>query len=647
MVRPVVLLLFALAAAPALALHPHDLYEMRSVAIGDLSPDGTRLIYSVSAHDHERDATRTTVTLRNLETGQETVLFTPEDEATGFAWRPDGLAVAYRRAGADGTEVWLMDAGGANRRRIAGAGEWGRLVWAPDGSALAHIVDDAVTRVPVQPGVVVADDLGYRHLHHGYRGADLGQLHILDVATGQDLHVVTPDLDVRQVAWSPDAQRLVICAKRRADLGLTLNTDLFVLGRNGGELRQLTAGPGPQTNPVWLADGRVACQSHDEPLHESAPAPIVLLDAETGDETGRLAARFDDVIRGFAPHAGEFYFLAMHRGAIDVFRATADGGERLTPGARDFWDARYGGGRAVLQGAGQTLPGALFTLDLASGKLSLLLDPNERWRERVGLVEPQPFVVAVEDREIHGWIFLPPDLAPGQRAPTVLSIHGGPEWMYGGYFLSEFHVLPTYGYAVIIANPTGSTGYGRTFQDGVRGDWGGRPARELLACLDWAIAQGWADPERVAVMGGSYGGHLAAELTTQTDRFRAAACDRMYPETVGFWGTTDEKWFPEWEFFGRPWEPGAREIYRLNSPFERIQNVTTPTLISHGMRDYRCRPAGSEMWFSALQVRGIPTRMIRFEDEGHGIRDRENQVFYLEQLLEWFDRHVLGEPQDD
>ena len=116
----------------------------------------------------------------------------------------------------------------------------------------------------------------------------------------------------------------------------------------------------------------------------------------------------------------------------------------------------------------------------------------------------------------------------------------------------------------------------------------------------------------------------------------------MYPELPTFWGTTDEKWFPEWEFKGKPWEPSAREVYLCNSPFEQVDKVNTPTLVSQGLRDYRCLIAGGEIWFSALQSRGVPSRFIRFETEGHGIRQPGNKVFYYNQLLDWFDEHVLG-----
>jgi dipeptidyl aminopeptidase/acylaminoacyl peptidase len=637
------------APPPAAAMLPRDLLEIQVAGIGALSPDGRLLIFTHGIYDLETRAMRTSVFLRDLDTGDETQLFAPDDGAENFAWRPDGQSVAYTvPAGDSGHEVWLMDATGGDRWPISAAGDFGPLTWSPDGTAIAHVVrEQAEPYGGVTGRIVVADDLGYRHLGDGYREGKLGQLHLLDVVTGEDRALPTPLLDVRELAWAPDGNRLVICGQREADLGRNLNTDLFVLDRAGGPARRLTSNPGPDEDPIWLPDRTIACRSHAEPLHESEPARIVILSARTGRELSRQASEFDDLMLSLVYHDGAFYFRGCHRGSVDVFRATPTAGERLTPGGYDFWDLRLGGGRAVLQGAGMTLPGALFTLDLATGALQLVFDPNERWRQRVNLVEPQAFRIEVEGREIEGWAFLPAHREPGQRLPTVLSLHGGPEWMYGGYFLAEFHVLPAFGYAVICVNPTGSTGYGRSFQDDVRGDWVGRPAREVLACLDWAVAQGWADPEALAVMGGSYGGHLAAALTTQTRTFKAAACDRMFPSLTAFWGTTDEKWFPEWEFFGRPWEPQAAEFYRRNDPFFDVAAVTTPTLLSHGALDYRCLAAGSEMWFSALQSLGVPSRLLRFEDEGHGLRGRENQVFYLEQVLAWFDAHVLPHGTED
>lgn len=630
-------------ASTATAMVPADLYDMRTCGIGDLSPDGTLLIYHVDIYDRSANQTQPTVYLRDLESGEERVVFSAEDRARGFRFSPDGNKVVFQRETDEGTEVWLMAADGSGRRLVAGPGSYGGFVWSPDGAALAHIVHDADTGYDGVPGVVtVADDLGWRHLSRGEREGAIGRLHVLDPVTGENTPVTTLDLDVREVAWSPDATRLVISAKSRPDLGRTLNTDLYVVERDGHATRRLSDNPGPDEHPIWLTDNTIACQSHRDPLHESEPAQIVIRDADSGRESLRLLDGFENCVWGTWRHGGRFYFRGANRGTVAIFAVAEDGPMQLTPQGWNCWDVRFGGSRAVIWANSQTSPGELMVIDLETGQVDPLVDPNERWLARVGLVEPQRFEVDVDGRVVEGWAYLPEGYQPGAGAQTVLSIHGGPEWMYGGYFLPEFHVLPTFGYVVLAANPTGSTGYGRAFMDDIQGDWTGRPARELMAVIDHAVAEGWADPDLLAVMGGSYGGHLAAALTTRTDRFAAAACDRMYPQTSAFWGATDEKWFPEWEFGGRPFDPEAREIYERNDPFPQVGHVTTPTLLSHGLRDFRCPQDGTVGWFSALRSLGVPARLLRFPGEAHGIRGRANQVFYLDQLLAWFERWVLN-----
>ncbi|MBD3222363.1 prolyl oligopeptidase family serine peptidase [bacterium] len=630
------------AAVPVGALVPDDLLSMRTCGIGSLTPDGQRLVYTVGEYDPDDRRMRQTAHLVDLDTGEQRVLTTPDDRARGFAFCPAGTSLAFLRDTDAGTEIWLMAADGSRRRRVAGPGRFGALHWSPDGRRLAHVVSDvSPDYAGIQGRVTVADHLGWRHLNLGEREGSLRQLRLVDLRTGDDVALPMPDLDVREVAWSPDGQHLVVSAKHVQDLGRTLDTELLVVDQDGRHVRRLTRNPGPDHHAVWYAPDRIAYQTHPDSLHESEPSELAVIDARTGAEVARHLAGFDDAVWGIWEHAGRFYARGAHRGTAAVFAVTDGGVRQLTPRGWNCWDIRFGGDRAVFWAHSFGSPGVLFELDLDSGQVSELLDPNARWTERVGLIEPEPFTVTVAGREIEGWVFLPPGHDDGQRWPSVLSIHGGPEWMYGGYFLPEFHVLPSFGYAVLAANPTGSTGYGRAFLEDIQGDWIGRPARELMAVVDHAIAEGWSDPDLLAVMGGSYGGHLAAALTTQTDRFRAAACDRMYPQTVAFWGATDEKWFPEWEFGGRPFDPAAAPIYAANDPFTRIARVRTPTLLSHGLHDHRCPEDGTIAWHSALTSLGVPSRLLRFHDESHGIRNVDNQVFYLHQLLAWFETHVL------
>ena len=633
------------------AMVPEDLLTMRTVALIDVSPDGTFLLHGIGAWDSAARQQRTTIYRRDLVTGRDQVLFTPADNAWGPAIRPDGQAIAYLKGTTAAAEIWLMDAKGGDRRRLSdNVGDYGGLNWSPDGTALAWIANGASGDYEGEPGqYVVADNVGFRHLGDGYREGRLRQLFVMDLANGAARRLVNGDLDVRAFSWSPDSRRLVFEAKRKADLGLTVNTDLWLVARLGGEATRLTTNPGADSAPQWHQQNRIAYLRATEPLWETAPKTVAELDPELG-EAGGLQLHgedFDNYFWTFTMADGVPYILGTNRGCLDLVRLGRQGPEILTNGGYGFWSLRIVGSQVYLSGASLTLPSAVLQVDLAEKikgphRPRVLIDPNRDWCQKVGLVVPEPFTVKVDGRVIEGWYFRPDPVEKGQHLPTVLSIHGGPQWMYGGYFLPEFHILPHFGYGVVICNPTGSMGYGIDFMADVRGDWTGRPAREVLAALDKAVAAGWADPDRLAVMGGSYGGHLGAALTTQTDRFRAAALDRMFPETIAFWGTTDEKWFPEWEFMGRPWESGAREVYLRNSPYEEVAAVVTPTLISQGLRDYRCLVAGGEMWFSALQSLGVPSRFIRFENEGHGIRNPANQVFYYNQMLNWFDEFVLG-----
>jgi len=666
--------LLLLLATPVQALLPEEVYDIRRVGILDLAPDGSALFYQLTEFDRDAGESRSTIYLRDLDTNSESVLFPPDSGVSSVAWRLDGQALAYVRENESGNHVWLAEPDGTNPRQISEEPrQFGDLVWAPDGSAMAFIatteLDEpgylslasppSTTGLDLDPeAVTIAECIGYRHLNGGYRQGRLRQLFVLDVASGRVQRVVDAPLDVHACAWSPCSDNIVFEAKRLEDLGRTPNSDLWVVARDGGDLLQLTANPGPDTSPRWLLDNRIAYLSHADPIYESAFVHIVTLDMEavlrviadgTAEESpdtapqARLATEFGNRIWRLVTDGFALYFTGFVDGCIDLF-AVADG-RCLTTGGHDYWDVRVAGNRVVFAGADQRTPSALYCLELdEAGTVvfgpDLLLDPNADWAERVTLFDPIPFSARVDDREIHGWYVLPETAAAGESLPTVLSIHGGPEWMYGGYFLPEFHVLPENGYAVIYANPTGSPGYGLDLQLAIRHDWVDQPAADLLGCLDWAVEQGWADPDRLAVMGGSYGGHLAVALTTQTDRFRAAAVDRMTCELVSMWGATDEKWFPEWEFGGRPWDDTAREIYYRNSPFNFVDRVMTPTLISHGMRDYRCLIGQAESWFSALTVLGVPTRFLRFENEAHGIRGSRDLVFYLQELLLWFERYV-------
>ena len=527
-----------------------------------------------------------------------------------------------------------MNPDGTGRRRVAGPGRFGPLVWSPDGTLLAHVVSEPGDGDAGIPGAVtVADDLGWRHLSVGEREGELRQLHVLDPLTGEDRILPLPDLDVREVAWSPDGAQLVVSAKARRDLGRILNTELWIVPRDGARARRLTRNPGPDTAPLWISDQRIACLSHPDSLQESRPAHIVVRDRK-GHEVERLITAFDNCVWGAWHHDGSFYFRGAWRGSAAIFRAEGETGRQLTP--RRLERLGHPLRRRPRRAVGQQPDLSRRPLRAGPGAAARsrrCYDPNERWYDRVSTWSsraPSPWRSTAAPSTAGS--SCPPDLLPGQRVPTVLCIHGGPEWMYGGYFLPEFHVLPRFGYAVLAANPTGSTGYGLAFQEAIRGDWVDRPAREVLACVDHAVAEGWADPERLAVMGGSYGGHLGAALTTQTDRFRAAAAGPHVSPDRGLLGDHRREVVSRVGIRGPSLRSRRPRDLRPQHPFNQVDRVThaDPDQPRSARLPLPGQDGSARCWFSALQSlrrAGAPAALRR-RGPRHP-RIRANQVFYL------------------
>ena len=240
-----------------------------------------------------------------------------------------------------------------------------------------------------------------------------------------------------------------------------------------------------------------------------------------------------------------------------------------------------------------------------------------------------------------GWLMRPADYMPGRRYPTVLSIHGGPTGAYGDAYSFTFQMLARQGYAVVCCNPRGSTTYGERFTAGVAGDWGGGDYRDIMACVDHAIASGVADPERLGVTGWSYGGYMTSWIITQTDRFKAAVAGALISNLVTLYGVSDigvrslERLVGGQAF-------ANDERYMSRSAIRYASRVRTPTLILHGEADMRCPLDQSEQLFTALQRHGVPSAFVRYPGEYHALLKPKHIHDRLARTLGWFDHWLKG-----
>jgi dipeptidyl aminopeptidase/acylaminoacyl peptidase len=243
--------------------------------------------------------------------------------------------------------------------------------------------------------------------------------------------------------------------------------------------------------------------------------------------------------------------------------------------------------------------------------------------------------------DVSGWLFRPPEFDPAQTYPVVFLIHGGPQgaWHDEWHNRWNYQMFAAPGYAVVAINPRGSTGSGQKFTDQISQDWTGRVYDDLMLGLDHALkTYPFLDKDRIAAAGGSYGGFMVNWIAGHTDRFRALISHAGVFDLTSKYGTTEELWFPEWEFGGPPWE--RPEHYRERSPSAFVPNFKTPTLVIHGALDFRVPDAQGLGMFTALQRRGVPSRYVFFSDEGHWITKPANRVVWWREVTGWLDRYL-------
>ncbi|MBD3237327.1 MAG: prolyl oligopeptidase family serine peptidase, partial [Candidatus Eisenbacteria bacterium] len=298
---------------------------------------------------------------------------------------------------------------------------------------------------------------------------------------------------------------------------------------------------------------------------------------------------------------------------------------------------------------GMPLPGALHAPE-AGDALQQLTFHNRARLEELKMHRPEHFwfTGALGD-SVHGFLLRPPQMdaagetrgAEAARVPLVVVLHGGPQWAYHDFWLGSynFQMIAARGYAVATINFHGSAGFGIAFQDAIRGNWGEIPGEDVRRGLEQILARfPFVDEERVAAIGRSYGGYLVNWLNGHSDRFQCLVTHSGGFDEAAGWGTTEELWFPEWEFLGPPW--AQWEIYRRNSPATYAERMRTPTLVIHGQRDYRVDLSDGLQTYATLKRQQVPARFLTFAEEGHHIHDPESWLLMWQEIFGWLHRHL-------
>ncbi len=365
------------------------------------------------------------------------------------------------------------------------------------------------------------------------------------------------------------------------------------------------------------------------------------------NETANLTEEFDRVIYDLQwhPNNKDILFLAGDQGNYNLY-AISRSKKKIEPMVEGLhrirqWDISRNGKTLVLARSKVDMPDEIYTAQYNKKTIERISYSNDELLEAAQLQD----AVTVnfegdQGKMIQGWYITPPDFDPSQKYPLILNIHGGPQLMYSNQFDFEFQLTAANGYIVFYCNPRGSFGCGQAFTDEINKDYGGSCYNDIMAGVDYMISLGFVDENRLGVTGLSFGGWMTTWIIGHTDRFKAAIPMAPFVNMLSFYGTTDEQFFPEWDFGGKPYTPEARSVYEKNSPLNFAANFKTPTLILHGEADWRCHITEGEQLFTALKKMGVPAVMARFPDEPHVFEQPNHIEAALRMKMEWWEKYL-------
>jgi dipeptidyl aminopeptidase/acylaminoacyl peptidase len=662
------------AQQPASALRPitiDDYFQIRAVHEPQLSPDAQWILYTVSTALLKDDKNEDRIWMVPASGGNALPLTTEGTSSSHPRWSPDGKFIAFLSARGGGkTQVWLLNLLGGEAQHITDTPQDVEdFAWSPDGRSLILVLRDASPeeldaakeakdkdaeadskdkKKAAKPWVI--DRLQFKLDEIGYLDHRRTHLYVFDLAAKRMTQVTSGDYDDSEPAWSPDGKSLAFTSNRsKPDPDLNYNSDIWVVAAansdKGALLTHVTTNPGAESAPAWSPDGKwiTYITQLDPNLFDYATKHIAISPA-TGGEPRVLTLSLDrvSITPRFSPDGKFLYFITDDDGTQNICRVTVDGGEITRPVAGRLMVNDYSlakNGDLVAQIATIDRPDELFTV--ASGKLTQITHTNDALMSQLKLTHGEYVHFKSKDgTTIAGYLYKPLDFVPGKKYPTILRPHGGPVWAY----FAEFDHLPQLyaanGYAVLFPNPRGSTGYGEKHAKAIYADWGNKDFQDDMAMVDYAIEQGIADPEKLAVGGWSYGGISTDFIIAQTTRFKAAISGAGSALFISEYG--HDQYQKDYEIeLGHPWENKA--VWEKLSPFYKVANITTPALFMGGDIDWNVPILSGEQMYQALRRLGRPTELVVYPGEYHDFKTPSHIKDRLERYLAWYGHYVKGD----
>jgi dipeptidyl aminopeptidase/acylaminoacyl peptidase len=646
-----------------------DLLKVRRVSDPQVSPDGKSVAFAIGDVNFDANRVVTQIYLKSIEGGDIKQLTSGDSSASGPRWSPDGKKIAY----VTGSQIWVMDHDGDDKEQVTkiSTGASGP-VWSPDGKWIAFTSDvypecanedcnrqkeEQVSKSKVKAHLT--DRLLYRHW---VEWRDVKRTHVFIVGSkGGEARDLTPgDFDAPPYAvagdvdysFSPDSKELAYLRNPDKVEAISTNSDVYIVPTTGGAAKNITVrNRGYEDGPIYTKDGKhILYRSQATAGFEADRWRLMSYNRATGVSTELLRGfdlSVDDVV--LSPDGTTIYLIAGERGLHTIYRVASTGGVaqrilnhvfatnlQITPDGRTL----------VFANSSLASPPEILKVDRDGTGLEQLTRVNGELMSRAALKEAEELEwTGALGKKIHGFLLKPRDFDPNRKYPLAVWIHGGPQsaWNNSWSYRWNPQIFTDAGYVVFMPNPRGSLGYGQQFVNEISGDWGGKVFVDLKnGVADVLRRNSYVDKNRIGAAGASYGGYMVDWILGHNNdprfKFKALLSHAGVYNLTSMYGATEELWFVEWEFKGTPWSNPA--MYQRWSPHMYVQNFNTPTLVTAGELDYRVPYTESLQLFTALQRKGVESKLLVFPDEGHWILKPQNSQLWYRTVLEWFNKHL-------
>ncbi len=648
---------------------PEALWAMGRIARPSVSPDGSKIVYSVGYYSVPQNKSNRELYVMNADGSDNRQITKSPYSENSAVWIKGGSKIAFLSSESGSSQLWEMNPDGTEKRQLSNYdGDIEGFAVSPDEKHILFIAQvktvpstqDKYPDLDKTTGIVVTD-LMYKHWdewvttapHPFVAGFDGEKVtNPVDIMKGEPYESpMKPFGGIEQMAWNPASDKIAYTSRKKVgkEYALSTNSDIYVYDLNSKQTTNISEGiMGYDTNPQYSPDGKsIAWLSMEHDGYESDQNRLMVMNLETGEK------KF--VSKDFESNVGEFcwsadskslFFTGVWHGEIQIYSvdASACTVKQITKGMYDYGGVALMGDKLLTTRHSMSAADEIFAVSPATGEATQLSFENKNFYDQLemGKVEAR-WMKTTDNKEMLTWVIYPPHFDPNKKYPTLLFCEGGPQspvsqfWSYRW----NFQIMAANDYIIVAPNRRGLPGFGNEWNEAVSGDYGGQCMKDYFTAIDEVAKEPYVDKDRLGCVGASFGGFSVYWLAGHHDkRFKAfIAHDGIFNMEMQYL-ETEEMWFANWDMGGAYWEKNNATAQRTfaNSPHLFVDKWDTPILCIHGEKDYRILANQGMAAFNAAVLRGVPAELLIYPDENHWVLKPQNGVLWQRTFFEWLDK---------